>query len=222
MNTNKHINKSFDEELKNLSKKIERMGQDVCTNLSKAIDLLHEPDSEQSKQEARSDKLIDAHFDKIFEHTHRIMALWAPTAIDLRFLISALKVSSYFERIGDYIKHLNNSSYRIEMFAELKPIIEKSIIGMLNDVLSMVQKTVEAYVNRDAFLANEVISMDDTIDNRFVSIFRKILTAIDENPEISASAIRLLFIIKNAERMGDYAMLISQQVGFINQGRYTQ
>ena len=141
-----------------------------------------------------------------------IIALRAPMADDLREIIAAMKISNIIERIGDYAK---NIAKRVPTLAQTAPVAPMVIIPEMTKLAaSMVRDALDAYVDRDASLALDVMNRDQRVDEYYNSLFRSLLTYMMENPHhISASA-HLLFIAKNLERIGDHATNIAEMVHF--------
>ena len=113
--TDQHIASAFDRDLEKIQAQIMKMGGLVENAILEAAVSLEERDEERAEQVRRNDKAIDALEESINEEAARVIALRAPAAIDLRVVLSVMKVSGNLERIGDYEKILPNgrASWRI-------------------------------------------------------------------------------------------------------------
>jgi phosphate transport system protein len=143
--------------------------------------------------------------------------LRAPTASDLRLVLSVIKVSANLERIGDYAKNL---AKRTGVLSQMEPVngsagalrrMAKEVEGMLKDAL-------DAYVARDAELAQDVIDRDIQVDQMYNALFREFLTFMMEDPSNITACMHLHFIAKNIERMGDHVTSIAEQVVYLVTG----
>ena len=141
----------------------------------------------------------------------------APTAIDLRLILSVIKISAALERIGDYAK---NMAKRTRFWRPNEPVTAGAVPmrrmaqrgeGMLKDVL-------DAYVQRDAELAMDVIARDTRVDQMYNALFREFLTFMMEDPRNITACMHLHFIAKNTERMGDLVTSIAEQVVYLVTG----
>ena len=106
MNDTTHIVSSFDRDLESVQAHIMKMGGLVEQSILDAAKALRERDEELSEKVRTSDKAIDALEEVINEEASRIIALRAPTAVDLRVILSVMKIAGNLERIGDYAKNM--------------------------------------------------------------------------------------------------------------------
>jgi len=141
-------------------------------------------------------------------------------AVDLRFLVAALKINNDLERIGD---HAVNIAEGAERLAGQKPFKPFSDIAYMADVaMSMLKQSLDAFVNRDADLAKKVIKKDDILDEKQVSIIRELLTYMAEHPSLIMYCLELISISKNLERVGDLATNICEDTIFIAEARWVK
>jgi phosphate transport system protein len=212
-----HIASAFDRDLEAIQAQIMKMGGLVENAILEAAISLEMRDEERAEVVRQGDKAIDALEEIINEEAARVIALRAPTASDLRLVLSVIKVSANLERIGDYAKNL---AKRTGVLSQMEPVngsagalrrMAKEVEGMLKDAL-------DAYVARDAELAQDVIDRDIQVDQMYNALFREFLTFMMEDPINITACMHLHFIAKNIERMGDHVTSIAEQVVYLVTG----
>jgi phosphate transport system protein len=211
-----HIVKSFDEQLTQLSQTIARMGGLAESQLSSAMDALVKRDSDLAGQVLNADHRLDEMEAEIEHMAVRLLALRQPVASDLREVISAFKIASDTERIGDYGV---NVAKRALALNQLPPLPAMSAVPRLARLVqSIVKDTFDAYVERDADKATDVWHRDAEVDEIYTSMFRELLTYMMEDPRAITPGTHLLFIAKNIERIGDHATNIAETVYYLVTG----
>jgi phosphate transport system protein len=139
-------------------------------------------------------------------------------AIDLREIVSALRVANDLERIGDLAKNIGKRVLALpEDFYPQKLI--RGVEHMSSMVLAQVKQVLDAYAGRDLAKAMAVWSGDEQIDAMCTSLFRELLTYMMEDPRNITFCIHLMFCAKNIERMGDHATNIAETVYYMIEGR---
>ncbi len=217
MQEQSHIASAFDRDLEGIQAMIMKMGGMVETALSDASRALEERDTELAETVRRNDKLIDALEEQVGTEVARVIAMRAPTAGDLRTVLSVLKISGNLERCGDYAKNL---AKRTSVLAEMPAIAGAggSIRRMTNGVNLMLKDALDSYIQRDAALAEDVRQRDAEIDQMYNALFREFLTHMMEDPRNITACMHLHFIAKNIERMGDHVTSIAEQVIYLVTG----
>ena len=212
-----HIASAFDRDLESVQAQIMKMGGMVEDAIRLAAQSLETRDEELANQVRAGDKPIDALEELINERAARIIALRAPTAVDLRLILSVIKISASLERIGDYAK---NMAKRNSVLAQLPPVADSAgaIRRMCKTVEIMLKDALDSYVQRDANLAMDVIARDEAVDQMYNALFREFLTFMMEDPRNITSCMHLHFIAKNVERMGDLVTSIAEQVVYLVTG----
>lgn len=212
-----HIVKSFDRDLEAIQAQIMKMGGLVEEAILKAAQSLEERDEELAEVVRKSDKAIDALETMINEQAAMLIALRAPTATDLRLILSVMKIAGNLERIGDYAK---NMAKRTGVLVQMSPITgsHSAIRRMAREVQLMLKDALDAYIQRDAELALDVIQRDQDVDQMYNALFREFLTFMMEDPRNITACMHLHFIAKNTERMGDHVTSIAEQVIYLVKG----
>lgn len=216
-----HIVRSFDQELSKIGDLILEMGGLVEGQILASVDALVKRDTERAAEIRAADKAVDALETKIDDLAVRILALRQPMAADLRSVVCALKVASNLERIGDYAK---NIAKRTAVIAETSPVgtADNTVKRMGKLVQLMVSDVLNAFVNNDLELADEVRDRDEEVDQLHNTLFRELLTYMMEDPRNITPCMHMLFIAKNLERMGDHTTAVAEQVHYVITGSLPQ
>lgn len=212
-----HIASAFDRDLEAIQALVMRMGGLVETAMQDAARSLETQDLELAEKVRKGDKAIDLLEEQVAEECTRVIALRAPTAGDLRTVLTVNKISSNLERCGDYAK---NMAKRTTALSELTPVegATASLRRMTREVQSMLKDALDAYIQRDAELAHQVIMRDEDVDQLYTALFRQFLTYMMEDPRNITPCMHLHFIAKNIERMGDHVTSIAEQVVYLVTG----
>ena len=212
-----HIASAFDRDLEAVQAQIMKMGGMVEDAIRLAAKSLETRDEELAQTVRGADRAIDALELQINESAARVIALRAPTAIDLRLILSVIKISGNLERIGDYAK---NMAKRTGVLATLPSVNDSAgaIRRMAQAVEGMLKDALDAYIRRDAELAMDVIARDEDVDQMYNALFREFLTFMMEDPRNITACMHLHFIAKNTERMGDHVTSIAEQVVYLVTG----
>ena len=212
-----HIASAFDRDLEAIQAQIMKMGGLVEAAIHDSANSLYTRDEELAEKVRLADKSIDALEELINEEASRVIALRAPTAIDLRLILTVIKISANLERIGDYAK---NMAKRTGVLAQMAPVEESTsaLRRMSKEVGVMLKDALDAYVQRDAELALDVINRDRDVDQMYNALFRELLTFMMEDPRNITACMHLHFIAKNVERMGDHVTSIAEQVVYLVTG----
>ena len=213
----KHIVSGFDKDLESIEALIMKMGGLVEASIADATRSFETRDNPLAEEVIARDKMIDQLEASINAQAARVLALRSPNAVDLRLILSVIKVSGNLERIGDYSK---NMAKRTGVLLEL-PEIENagsSLRRLGREVELMLKDALDAYIQRDPNLAEQVILKDRDVDQLYNGMFRQFLTFMMENPSNITSCMHLHFIAKNIERMGDHVTSIAEQVVYIVTG----
>jgi phosphate transport system protein len=215
--TQAHTDARFEEELSELKAVILRMGGAVERSIEQSVRALVDRDSALAEQTIELDSAIDAMEVDVEERVTRIFALHAPTARDLRFILTTLRVSNDLERIGDLSTSISERALELNREAQLKPFID--LPKMAEMVQTMVREALDAFVREDVDLALRVLRSDDPIDDLNEQIFRELLTFMMEDPSTISRALRIIFISKSLERIADHATNIAEMVVFMAKGK---
>ena len=216
-----HIASVFDRDLEAVQAHIMKMGGLVEAQILDAAKSLDERDEELAMRVREADEQIDKLEELVNEEAARLIALRAPTASDLRTVLTVLKISANLERCGDYAK---NMAKRTTVLVQMQPVegAAKSIRRMAREVELMMKDALDAYIQRDAALAEQVRLRDRDVDQMYNALFREFLTFMMEDPRNITACMHLHFIAKNIERMGDHVTSIAEQVIYLVDGNYPE
>ena len=217
MNDRGHIASAFDRDLEGIQALIMKMGGLVEEQITSAVQSLEERDVERAERVRERDKHIDQLEDDVNTEAAREIALRAPTAMDLRVVLSVMKISSNLERIGDYSK---NIAKRTGILVQMDPMGSSAgaIRRMAKTVNLMLKDALDAYVQHDVELALAVRDRDVDVDQMYNALFREFITHMMEDPRNITACMHLHFIAKNIERMGDHVTSIAEQVIYLVTG----
>ncbi len=206
----------FDQQLDALKQRLLDMSHHVEEQVGEAVALATRQDSVGPEEILERDQEIDDEEVAIEETAIELLALHQPMAIDLRTIVTILKINNDLERIGDHAVNIAEAVLRLREKGEYPPVppqleeMNRLSRGILRDAL-------DAFVNRDAETASQLGARDDEVDALHESVFRVMLThMLDE--DISA-CLQILLISRNIERIADHAVNIGEDVVYLVQGR---
>ena len=212
-----HTLKRFDEELERLSATISEMGGLAENQLAQSLVALRERDSAIAEKVIADDPRVDALDVAVQDQTVRLLALRQPMAIDLRVILSSIKIAAALERIADYAKNtakrtlvLNSGSAPPAAVIGIERL-GRLVRGALKDVL-------DAFAHNDVEKARDVWQRDEEIDQVYTGLFRELLTYMMEDPRTITACTHLMFMAKNIERAGDHVTNIAELVAFRTTG----
>ncbi|WP_172331357.1 phosphate signaling complex protein PhoU [Mangrovicoccus sp. HB161399] len=213
-----HIQTAFDRDLEAIQAMIMKMGGLVEAAITDAATALETRDEALAESVRNNDAAIDDLETRVNEEAIRVIAMRQPTAIDLRTIVSVMKVSGNLERIGDYSK---NIAKRATVLTQMSQIHDTApaIRRMAQAVELMLIDALDAYIKRDEKLARDVILRDAEVDQMYNALFRQFLTYMMEDPRNITGCMHLHFIAKNIERMGDHVTGIAEQVVYLVTGK---
>lgn len=217
MSDQNHIVSAFDRDLETIQAQIMKMGGLVEAAIHDAARSLESRDEELATQVRNKDKAIDGLEELINEEAARVIATRAPTASDLRLILTVIKISGNLERIGDYAKNIGK---RTTVLSQIPPVNDSAaaLRRMAREVEEMLEGALDAYVQRDVDLAKHVIERDREVDQMYNALFRELLTFMLEDARNITPCMHLHFIAKNIERMGDHVTSIAEQVIYLVTG----
>jgi len=211
------MHRHLDDELKSLKAKILRMGGLVEEQVQGALRALVERDADLARKIIDNDRLVNTLDVEVDEDALRLLALQQPAARDLRFITTAMKISTELERISDLAENICERAIELNEEPQLKPYIDMP--RMANWALQMVKESLDAFVSGDSDLARRVCANDDFVDDLTHQLFRELLSFMLENPQTITRAIRITFIAKYLERIADHATNVAELVVYMVEGK---
>jgi phosphate transport system protein len=141
-----------------------------------------------------------------------LLAMEQPMAIDLRFILSVIKINADLERVGDQAV---NIAERVRDLQSLPPVeLPVDIPKLATMAATMVRTALQAFIDADPAMAEKVLLMDDEVDEMNRAIFRTMTRCIQDRPEHSQQALDVIIIARNLERVGDHATNVAEDVIF--------
>jgi phosphate transport system protein len=207
----------FEDELSDLKVQILKMGSLVEEAIHRSIKSLVERNSDLARQVIENDIRINAFDVSIDEECIRLIALRQPTAGDLRFITTAMKITTDLERMGDYAVDICERALELNEEPQLKPYID--IPRMAEIAEGMVRDALQAFLEKNTSLAYEVIKRDDEVDQLTVQIFNELLLFMIKDSSTITRAIKISYISKYLERISDHATNLAEMVVYMNEGR---
>jgi len=204
-------------ELEKLKEHVLKMGGFVESAIQKSIKALVERDRELALSVIEGDTIVNTYDVEIEEECIRFLALWQPTGSNLRFITTAIKIITDLERMGDLAVDICERTIELLDEPQLKPYID--IPRMAEAAQKMLKDSLDAFVSRDADLAMKVCEADDFVDNLNQQIFNELLIYMLQDPKNIARAVRLTYIAKYLERVGDHATNIAEMVVYMVKGK---
>lgn len=210
----------FDTELENLNLELIKMGSLIETSIESSAKALINQDLEMVKKVNELEIEIDEMEKTIESHCLRLLLQQQPVASDLRIISTALKMITDMERIGDNAEDIAEIAKFLVNQKFIKDLVH--IPQMAEATISMVKRSVDAFVSKDKELALQVCKDDDIVDNLFQIIKEELIEKIQEQASNGEQAIDLLMIAKYLERIGDHAENIAEWVIFSITGEHVK
>jgi phosphate transport system protein len=202
----------FDQELDNLNNEIIKMGSMIESSIETSVSALVNQDMSLIKKVNELEVEIDEMEKNIEGHCLRLLLQQQPVASDLRIISTALKMITDMERIGDHAEDIAEITKMFENKKFIKDLVH--IPQMADATISMVRKSIDAFVNKDRILAEQVCEDDDIVDNLFITVKTELIDLIQKDSSNGEQAIDLIMIAKYFERIGDHAQNIAEWVIF--------
>ena len=212
-----HTSKHYDQQLRLLKDKLLLMSHQAEQMIADAIKALVDRRPTLAEEVITRDDTLDHLEVEIDTLCYEILALEQPVARDLRFIATALKIVRDIERIGDTAVNIAERARELIQEPELKRLIALPI--MAEAAQRILKESLDAFVNEDAEEAERVIQSDRPIDDLYEQIFRELLTYMIEDTRNISRAIKLIFIAKHLERVGDHSANIAEMVVFMVKGQ---
>ncbi len=206
--------KVFIERLTQLEARLLEMSSTVERIVRMSMDFALEGDG-SAQAVIELDRVIDAEEVAVEEEAIELLALHQPMAVDLRLLVTILKINSDLERVGDHAVNIAKAAERLRSTPQ-RPVIPPEINEMNTIALGMLRDSLDALVHRNIREAEDVRRRDDRVDRLHESVFRIMLThMLDSN--ISA-CLQVILMGRNLERIADLATNVAEDVVFMVKG----
>jgi phosphate transport system protein len=146
------------------------------------------------------------------EMAYDLLAKEQPMAIDLRFILSVIKINGDLERIGDQATNIAERTQALQNSPHIALPID--IPDMGEKVGVMIRCAIQSLLEADAKLAEHVLDMDDVVDDMNRDVQTELVEVMQLHPEFSSQALNAIIVARNLERAADHATNIAEDVIF--------
>ena len=192
------------------------MGGMVESAVHRSVRALVDRDESLARMVLDGEPAINRMEKEVDELCTRLLVLQQPMARDLRFLTSVLKINTDLERMGDLAKNIAARTLSLLTVPPLKLNVDIPHISSL--VEQMLLKSLDAFVQEDADLAQQVLQDDDEVDALRTAAYGDIVRFMQENPPLVQAGMEFVFVVRNLERIGDHATNMAEDVIFMTKG----
>lgn len=203
----------FQDELEHLKQRLLEMGGLAEDRVRAAVEGLVSRDTTVVEHVLVGDTPINQLHIEIDSRCFTLLALYQPMAVDLRAIVSAVKINTDLERVGDLAINIAEAVTRYLRHPPVKELID--IPRMARIAQTMLRDALDAYVRRDTAMAQAVLDKDDELDGLKTQVFRELLTYMLQDPATIEPAIDLILISRHLERIGDHATNVAEDVIFM-------
>ena len=206
----------FEEELEQLNAKLLEMSALVEMAVMRSLTAVLDKDGGAAEEVYKNEGRINQIEVEIDTFAIDLLATQQPAASDLRLIVAALKINTDLERIGDLAVNVAQRATSLIQAPLISPMVDIPHIGAL--VQSMVRKSLDSFVHRDAELARSVLASDDAVDSLRDASYHELTSYMERDPRHIKQAVDLLAIVRNLERIADHSTNIAEDVLFMVKG----
>jgi len=210
------MSKHLERDLDNLLQDLLALASSVETAIAKATQALSSRDAELAQEVIEGDNAIDAEENHVEEECLKMLALHQPVAVDLRRIISALKINAELERMADSAEDIAERAVRLAQLPDIK--VSDKLQRMTDVTSSMVRQSLDSFVNLDSRLARLVCRLDDEVDRYNTEIIDELIDVMKQNPELIESGLSMFSAVRHLERIGDHATNVAEDVVYMVEG----
>ncbi len=213
-----HFSKQFEADLDALKRHVVAMGTIAEQQTRYAVEALRRNDPSILGRFAAEEERLNTYEREVDEASATLLAKRTPTANDLRFVVSVLKIATDLERVGDEAKKVAAVALRNAPGDRLNSAAYAEIQLVAAMVCDMLRRAMDGFARLESYDAPDIVRLDQEVDDYFRSTLRTLLTYMIEDPRTISAAIDLIFVAKALERIGDHAKNISRHVVYITKG----
>ena len=216
MEERRHTSSHYEMELQEIKNALIYIGVLTEKAIQMAMQSLTERNSDIAHKVIKDDEEIDKMDTELEERCIKILALRQPTAIDLRFITTAIKITGHLERIGDMAVNIAEKAIQLNEEPKLKPYID--LPRMADLVAEMIKYSLDSFIRSDLRMAEKVRQTEQVTDDINEQIFRELLTFMMEDSKSIHRALLIMQVSKNLERIADHAKGIADMVTYMVTG----
>ena len=206
----------FQQSLEELKEQLLRMAGLAEQSIQRAIEAYRVRDLSICDLVNRSELAINRLEREIDQSALDLLAMEQPMAVDLRFILSVIKINADLERVGDAAKAISDRVRNMEQMAQAELPVD--IPRMAELAAEMVRKSLQAFIEGDAALAATILTMDDAVDAMNRAAYKSLTKVMEEESHLAPQALNALMISRSLERIADHATNIAEDVIFWVQG----
>ncbi|MEX0832492.1 MAG: phosphate signaling complex protein PhoU [Actinomycetota bacterium] len=210
----------FHEELEVLELDILGMGELAERSVGQAMDALVRRDDAKAEQVIRGDDEIDEKYLSVDRRTLEVLALQTPVATDLRLISAILHTNLHLERVGDMAVNIAKTYLSVRDLPRSESIVAR-LQEMGDIVRPMIRTAMEAFGRRDLELCLKLPQMDDPVDRLNLGIYKEVAVLAGDQEKLRWG-LRMILVARQLERVGDHAVDIGEQVGFLLTGEFRE
>jgi phosphate transport system protein len=211
------VRKRFHQSLDELKEKLLVMAGFAEQAIQRSIEAYRTRDAELVELVRRSEPAINRLEREIDSTALDLLAMEQPMAVDLRFILSVIRINADLERVGDLAVNIAIRAGETNALPPVDLPVDIPRLGTL--AAAMIRKSLEAFIDGDAILAESVLTLDDEVDKLNRAAFHSLSAVIREQPNATTQALNAMLISRNLERVGDHATNIAEDVIFWVNGR---
>ena len=211
------MERQFHHDLEALRDRLSEMAGRAETALAKAMEALRTQTVALAEEVFAEDIAIDRIELQIEGQCLNFLGLQQPVARDLRFLVAAIRISNYLERVGDHAVNIAQSACKLSSLPHVKPI--EDLPFMADRTIAMLREAVSAWMSGDTPMAKRVCEQDVEVDGLKSKIFTNMSRLMEQDPDTVPRALELLLVSRNLERVADLATNIAEEAIFVTEAR---
>jgi phosphate transport system protein len=208
--------KHLQREIENLKNNLLSLSAIVEGSVTRAVRSVENRDEAMASHVMNEDEIIDKVEIEVEEECLKILALHQPVAVDLRFIIAALKINNDLERIGDLAVNIAERSLALAARPDFEFV--SNFLIMCEKAVLMLKQCLDSFITLDSKLALSVCASDDEVDALYREMFDKIKTGIRNDPGKIDEFLQVLSISRHLERIADHATNIAEDVVYMIEG----
>ena len=193
------------------------MGGEVENAVDRAMHALVDRDSDLAELVLANDDQVDALELSSDQTCVRLLAQQPADGRELRFVITAIKITPILERVADHACNIARAALDLNNEPQLKSLAD--LPRMSRCAREMLRDSLDAFAAEDPVAARKVIERDEEIDRHYDRVFHHLLDQMSRDPAVAGRAARLLLVAKHLERIGDYVTDICELIVYMTEAR---
>ncbi|GAB4331801.1 MAG: phosphate signaling complex protein PhoU [Calditrichia bacterium] len=203
--------------IENIKKDLIFMANEVEDALYSALKALEKQDKKMAQAVIEGDKHFDEQEVKVEDQILAIFALQQPVAVDLRFLVGALKMNNDLERIGDHAVNIARTVLKLSDEPFIKPLVDLPKLGKL--ARNMLHDAVHSFINQNTEMARDVCIRDDEADQLYYQIVDEVIHVLQEKKDKVSQGVNLIAVARDLERIADLTTNLGEEVVFMKEAK---